>query len=124
MGFQDDWIMRQVDIITRYVVKLVFGRNDTEYTVQASDMLSEEDLLHTELDKLLKEGKICEAEDILFENIRFTDRYLELAVDFYKKLNRMSDSELEENNFSRDEVLDGYIDILTRLGIPVEQFVE
>ena len=47
MGFQDDWIMRQVDIITRYVVKLVFGRNDTEYTVQASDMLSEEDLLHT-----------------------------------------------------------------------------
>ena len=45
-------------------------------------------------------------------------------MDFYKKLNRMSDSELEENNFSRDEVLDGYIDILTRLGIPVEQFVE
>ena len=36
----------------------------------------------------------------------------------------MTDEELESHDFSRDEVFEGYIDILTRLGIPVEQFVE
>lgn len=124
MGFQDDWIIRQVEMITRYVARLLFGKNDTEYTIEESDTLSEEDGIYIELDSLLGEGKICEAEDMLFDNIRITDRYVELAVDFYKKLNKMSDNELENSDFSRDEVLEGYVDILTRLGIPVEQFVE
>ena len=124
MGFQDDWIMRQVEIITRYVVKLVFGRDDTKYTMEMTDGISLTDEIHLEIEKLLKEGRICDAEDFLFDNIQFTDKYVELAVDFYKKLNVMTDEELESHDFSRDEVLEGYIDILTRLGIPVEQFVE
>ena len=40
MGFQDDWIMRQIEIITRYVVRLVFGRDDTQYTMEVTDGIS------------------------------------------------------------------------------------
>ena len=50
MGFQDDWIMRQVEIITRYVVKLVFGRDDTEYTMELADGISFTDEIHLEID--------------------------------------------------------------------------
>ena len=59
-----------------------------------------------------------------FENIRMTDKYIELATDFYSRLNGMTDAELETADFSRDEVYDGYIDILTKLGVPVEQFTK
>ena len=124
MGFQDDWIMRQIDIIARFVANLVFNKNGIEYQPGTTEMLSETDELYFVLNRMIKEGEIGKAEDMLFDNISFTDRYIELATDFYQKLNRLSDSELEEADFSRDEVYDGYIDILTKLGVPVEQFAD
>ena len=124
MGFQDDWIMRQIEVITRFVAQVVFNKNKITYeTDTTSEMLSETDRIHLELDRLIREKKLCEAEDMLFENIEFSDRYVELAADFYTKLNMLSDDELAAGDFSRDEVYDGYIDILTQLGIPVEQFI-
>ncbi len=124
MGFQDDWIMRQIDVITRFVAQVVFNKNKIQYeTDTTSEMLPETDRIHLELDRLIRERRLCEAEDMLFDNLTFTDRYVELAVDFYTKLNMLSDDELAAADFSRDEVYDGYIDILTQLGIPVEQFI-
>ena len=123
MGFQDDWILRQIDIVARFVATLMFNKNEVHYEPGASDVLSDTDEVYYTIMRLLKEGRICEAEDELFDNIEFSDRYVELATDFYTRLNSMSDSELEKCNFSRDEVYDGYIDILTQLGVPVEQFM-
>ena len=126
MGLQNDWVMQQIEMITRFVTQIVFHKNDSQsefwYEIENTDMLSEIDKLHLELTRLIKEGRICEAEDMLFDQMVFDDKYVELATDFYKRLNTMSNEELEQYNFSRDEVYDGYIDILTQLGIPVEQF--
>lgn len=124
MGFQDDWVLRQIEIIARYVANLIFHKNRITYTFETTDMLSEMDQLHLVLDRLVQENRVGEAEDLLFENIRMTDKYIELATDFYSRLNGMTDAELETANFSRDEVYDGYIDILTKLGVPVEQFTK
>lgn len=124
MGFQDDWILRQIEIIARYVANLVFHKNSVSYTFESSEMLSEMDQLHLILDRFIQEGRVGEAEDLLFENMQMTDKYIELATDFYTRLNRMTDTELEAADFSRDEVYDGYVDILTKLGVPVEQFIQ
>ena len=124
MGFQDDWVLRQIEIIARYVANLIFHKNRITYTFETTDMLSEMDQLHLVLDRLVQENRVGEAEDLLFENIRMTDKYIELATDFYSRLNGMTDAELETGDFSRDEVYDGYIDILTKLGVPVEQFTK
>ncbi len=124
MGFQDDWVMRQIDIVARFVSSLVFKKDLVKYEPGVSDMLSRTDEVYYSIMLLLKEGRICEAEDELFENMEFSDRYVELATDFYQRLNAMTDQELEAADFSRDEVYDGFIDILTQLGIPVEQFTE
>ncbi len=123
MGFQDDWIMRQIDMVSRFVAKLIFNKDEIGYQPESSEMLSETDRLHLRLDGLIREGRIGEAEDLLFDNAVFSDKYVELASDFYKRLNSLTDKELEAGGFSRDEVFDGYIEILTRLGVPVEQFV-
>ena len=124
MGFQDDWVLRQIEIIARYVANLIFHKNRITYTFETTDMLSEMDQLHLVLDRLVQENRVGEAEDLLFENIRMTDKYIELATDFYSRLNGMTDAELETADFSRDEVYDCYIDILTKLGVPVEQFTK
>ena len=124
MGFQDDWILRQIEIIARYVANLIFHKNSVSYTFESSEMLSEMDQLHLILGHFIQEGRIGEAEDLLFENMQMTDKYIELATDFYSRLNGLTDAELAAADFSRDEVYDGYVDILTKLGVPVEQFIQ
>ena len=95
MGFQDDWVLRQIEIIARYVANLIFHKNRITYTFETTDMLSEMDQLHLVLDRLVQENRVGEAEDLLFENIRMTDKYIELATDFYSRLNGMTDAELK-----------------------------
>ncbi len=116
--------MRQIDIVARFVSSLVFKKDLVKYEPGVSDILPHTDEVYYMIMRLLKEGDICGAEDVLFENIEFSDRYVELATDFYQRLNAMTDKELESADFSRDEVYDGFVDILTKLGIPVEQFTE
>ena len=124
MGFQDDWILRQIDIISRFVAHLVFNKDEVRYQPETSEMMSETDLIHLRLERLIREGKFGEAEDVLFDNIVFSDKYIELAMDFYGRLNTLSDEELENGDFSRDEVYDGFTEILSLLGVPVEQFLQ
>ncbi len=123
MGFQDDWILRQIDIVSRFVARLVFGKDEVSYEPSDSEVLSETDWIFYQLERLIQEKCLGEAEDLLFDNLQFSDRYTELALDFYTRLNRLSDRELEEGGFSREEVYDGFVDIMTRLGVPVEQFL-
>lgn len=124
MGFQDDWVMRQVDMIARFVSQLIFKKQEVTYQITDINNLTETDKTYLELNELIEQKKLCEAEDKLFDNVQFSDRYVELALDFYQKLNEMSDQQLEEADFGRDEVYDGFIEIMTLLGIPVEQFVD
>ncbi len=123
MGFQDDWMLRQIEMITRHVAMMIFHKRAVRYELSSSEMLSETDELHLKLDGLIREGKLCEAEDLLFDNLMFTDRYIELAVDFYTRLNQLTDQELENGGFTRDEVYDGYVEILMLLGVPIDEFV-
>ena len=128
MGFQDDWVMRQIEMMARFVANVVFGKKEGEVqyeivgNVNDSNSLTHEDMLYLELMKRIKEGDIGTAEDVLFENMGYSDKYIELATDFYQKLNSLTDEQLEAGNFSRDEVYEGYLEIMTLLGVPVDVF--
>ncbi len=128
MGFQDDWVMRQIEMMARFVANVVFGKKEGEVqyeivgNVNDSNSLTHEDMLYLELMKRIKEGDIGTAEDMLFENMVYSDKYIELATDFYQKLNSLTDEQLEAGNFSRDEVYEGYLEIMTLLGVPVDVF--
>ena len=128
MGFQDDWVMRQIEMMARFVANVVFGKKEGEVQseivgdISDSNTLTHEDMVHLELMKMIREGDIGTAEDVLFENMIYSDKYIELATDFYQKLNSLTDEQLEAGNFSRDEVYNGYIEIMSLLGVPVDVF--
>ena len=128
MGFQDDWVLRQIDMLTRFVANIVFNKNETavHYVVvgDISDArtLTSTDEIHLELCRLIRESRFGEAEDLLFDNMEYSDKYIELASDFYSRLNDLSDDELEAGGFSRTEVYDGYLEMMSLLGVPVDVF--
>ena len=58
------------------------------------------------------------AEDLLYQRAEPEDRrYLELAVDFYSRLNDLSDEQLEQGGFARDEVQDGLRNLAAQFGV-------
>ncbi len=128
MGFQDDWMMRQIEMMTRFIANVVFKKNEEDINyeiignIEDTDSLTSTDKTYLELCALVKDGEIGQAEDLLFDNMEYSDKYIELASDFYRRLNRMSDDELEAGGFSRDEVYDGYVEIMSLLGVPVDVF--
>ena len=112
--------MRQIEILMQFVARLIFKKDRIEYIVHDAGNLLETDLLYYELEKLLTETKICQAEDLLHERIDVgNNKFLELAVDFYRKLNEFSDETLEAANFSREEIYSGLNDIIQIFGLPI-----
>lgn len=128
MGFQDDWMMRQIEMMTQFVANVVFGKNESEITYEVIGDASEStalrplDQLHLRLCRMIKEGQYCEAEDLLYDNMEYSNDYIRLSSDFYLRLSKISDEELEAGGFSKEEVYEGYIDMMSRLGVPVDVF--
>lgn len=110
--FEQDWILRQIDTLVQFVARVVFQKDYIQYDVEDADHLTETDDLYMKLNTLLRAGKICEAEDLLFDSRSSSREFLAVAVDFYQKLSKMSDEELEAHNFSRQEIYDGLKEIV------------
>lgn len=117
MEYEQDWILRQIQIIVQVIARVVFHRQAVRYEIGDETKMSRSDLLYRKLQALLGEKKICEAEDLLFDSMDTDDKkYLELALDFYQRVNSFSDRELEAADFSRAEVQDGLDAVLKRFG--------
>ena len=114
MAITQDWLMRQIEIISRTLAKIIFNKETTEYMIIDFQQLTETDVIYNKLLKLIDERKINEAENLLFEQIETeleenpeSRIYLEVAIDFYSRLNDLSDKTLEDCGFEREEIDDG-----------------
>jgi hypothetical protein len=118
MIYEKDWIMRQIKVLVRSIAQLVFHRDLVEYEMEDETHLTTTDFLHRDLLELIHQGRLCEAEDTLFDHYLPGDlSHLRLALDFYQRLNLLSDDELEAHSFSRDEIYDGLRDIMHQSGM-------
>lgn len=118
--YEQDYIMRLVRDLVRFIARTFLHKDDFEYNVLDEENLSQSDLLHKQIIVLLKQGRINEAENMLFEELDVENaKYLELAIDFYNRLNEMDDEFLEDNNFSRQEVEEGLKEVIKRFGITI-----
>lgn len=126
MFYEQDWVMRQIKMVLEFVTRAVFHKDIADYVIEDESCKTETRRLSEKLNALSQDGKICEAEDLLFENRDDSSRdFLALALNFYQKLNRMSDEELQRGNFSRDEIQEGLHDILKgRSDVPQLPFFE
>ena len=115
--YEQDYIIRLIKEMIRAVLKLIF-RIDTESPTEEMLEDSEVKAVFGWLVGLVDEGKINEAENMVYE-ITEDGGYknLETALLFYSYLNEKPDEFLEENNFSRDEVKEGLREIISRYGL-------
>ena len=71
-----------------------------------------------ELKALCGRGEINAAENLLFEELDFSDPgTLPIALAFYEHLNRFSDQELEARDYSREEIFEGVKDCAEQYGV-------
>ncbi|MFV3010976.1 DUF6483 family protein [Clostridium botulinum] len=78
-----------------------------------AEKIGSTDLFKIILNKLFHEGNYDKAEDLIFEELEKNDspEVYEIAVEFYNALLQKSDEELNEGNFSREEIYQGLDDI-------------
>ncbi len=119
--FENDYIMKQIELMTNFLAKLIFGKESPEYKLKydLQGSASDEELLYLRLVKMIDDGEINEAENLLFENIEREPRaeYLEIAIDFYDRLGRLDNKALDDADFSRAEVLEGLENVKKLYGI-------
>ena len=104
----EDFFTRQLEGLIRVYAKLLFGK---EYRPkQQQEPVS----LQDDLERMLHQGELGEAEDLLFEVLERAvaegvGRWecQELVNWFYEQLSQMCDEELEHGNFSREEIIQG-----------------
>ena len=119
MSYHQDWLMRQIEAISAMLAYMLTGKKAQQATVEEQQQtLSDTNRLYQKLSGLTAQGKICEAENLLFAAMDESDpEVTEAAVQFYADLNRLSDAELEAHNFSRQEILEGLQEICGQYGI-------
>ena len=109
MSYQQDWLMRQIEAITAALIYLLFEQKQHVAQIAVEGHTSsDENSLYRLLRSLTDQGKVCEAENQLYEAMDLDHpEALEAGIRFYADLNRFSDTELENCNFSREEVSSG-----------------
>ena len=120
MSYHQDWLMRQIESITTTLRFLMTGEKTHLLTIDPEeDTTSGTNALSLQLQILVRQGKICQAEDLLFEAMETPDRQtLDAAIQFYEVLNNFSDSSLIAANFSREEVYEGLQQVCRVFGVP------
>lgn len=118
--FQQDFIMREIELISRFLARTLIGKDiEQETEVYQLDFLSENYLAYR-LRKLVDEGNINEAENELFEAVGGEPKpeYLSAAFEFYRILSGLDPVYLKQCNFSEEEILEGLQEIKRIYNIP------
>ena len=110
--YHRDWLMRQIENVTRYVFSLLLGRGGELSSDIRLEALPQTDADTTSLSfrlaALVREGQLCQAENLLYAAVEEGDpEALPVGLRFYNEINLLSDETLERCSFSREEVLSG-----------------
>lgn len=111
MIYQKDWLIRQIE---RMIAAISHVMLNTETPIE--DTVTTEQQLRAKMISGIQNGRICETENWLYENMDDDGMWLHLAVFFYSELNRCSDEYLEAHDFPRDEIASGLMDVCREYG--------
>lgn len=120
MSYHQDWLMRQIEAITAMLGYLLSGKANTVTIDEAEHTNGKENELYLLLQTLTRQGKICEAENVLFEALEQPSQLvLDAATRFYADLNGFSDQTLIGCNFTREEIMEGLQEVCRVFDIPI-----
>lgn len=98
--------MRQIEMLIAAIIQK-FIKGEAQETAQDIE-------IRAEIERLLSKKDICAAENYLFARAQENDlnpAFLKTALDFYAEINKLTDEELEQCNFTRGEIYDGIKEI-------------
>ncbi len=117
MYFTDekDYIMRMIKEMVRVLFSLIFGKKYVSVELENKYEVSGKNL--KDFLDMIDSGKINEAENILLDNIDYTDRNEVMAAAlFYQYLSEKDSEFLKNNNYTKEEVLSGFKQLLMQSG--------
>ena len=110
MNFNDekDYIMRIIKEMVRVLFSLMLGKQYESGGVPGENKYEVSGKKLEEFEKMVDEGSINEAENILLENIDYTQKEEVLAaILFYQYVGEKDNDFLAAHNYSKEEALDG-----------------
>lgn len=114
---EQDYITRQIREIARVLAKILFNV-DSETVIEDIEDRLEENEIWKELQYMIDEGNINDAENYLDDLLSEGDtERVQIALLFYSYLNEKSEDFLEGNGFSKEEVKLGMENVAEGLGL-------
>lgn len=114
MGIKQDWFERQVEALAKAFVGAIFGKEKLEelfekYEAVLTEETLDEDILERMLKNHIENGKLCDAENLLFDSLeeKATPQKIIVGLNFYNKLNEFDENYLKQHYFSKEEIKDG-----------------
>lgn len=110
MDFNDekDYIMRIIKEMVRVLFSLMLGKQYRSVELPEENKYEVSGKALEEFEKMVDEGFINEAENILLENIDYAQKEEVLAaILFYQYIGEKDSDFLTEHNYSKEEALDG-----------------
>lgn len=105
---EKDYMMRMIREISRVLFSIIFGKKYTQVEPEHQSRFQVAGQPLNELKDMVDRGEINEAENILLEDMDYSDHAeVAAAAAFYQYLGEKSDTFLAQNDYSREEILDG-----------------
>ena len=119
MNFTDekDYIMRMIKEMVRVLFSLAFGKKYVSLELEKENKYEISGKNLKIFLNMIDLGQINEAENILLDSIDYTNKNEVMAVAlFYQYLSEKDNQFLENNNYTKEEVLSGFKQLLMKSG--------
>ena len=119
MNFTDekDYIMRMIKEMVRVLFSLAFGKKYVSVELERENKYEVSGKNLKNFLNMIDLGQINEAENILLDSIDYTNKNEVMAVAlFYQYLSEKDNQFLENNNYTKEEVLSGFKQLLMKSG--------
>ena len=119
MNFTDekDYIMRMIKEMVRVLFSLAFGKKYVSVELEKENKYEIWGKNLKNFLNMIDLGQINEAENILLDSIDYTNKNEVMAVAlFYQYLSEKDNQFLENNNYTKEEVLSGFKQLLMKSG--------
>ena len=119
MNFTDekDYIMRMIKEMVRVLFSLAFGQKYVSVELEKENKYEVSGKNLKIFLNMIDLGQINEAENILLDSIDYTNKNEVMAVAlFYQYLSEKDNQFLENNNYTKEEVLSGFKQLLMKSG--------
>ena len=119
MNFTDekDYIMRMIKEMVRVLFSLMFGKKYVSVELEKENKYEVSGKNLKIFLNMIDLGQINEAENILLDSIDYTNKNEVMAVAlFYQYLSEKDNQFLENNNYTKEEVLSGFKQLLMQSG--------